>query len=522
MDELIDVAVIGGGAAGLSAAVALARFRRSVVVFDAGDPRNAAAGHVHNFLTRDGTPPAELCALGGQELAGYGGRSVAARVESVQRADDERFRVVAGVAAYLARRVLFATGSRDELPDVPGLAEQWGRGVVHCPYCHGWEVRGQRIGVLATSPLGVHQALMFRQLSEDVTLLVHAGDAPTGEAADQLAALGIEVVPGPVAQVESTDGALTGVRLADGSRIALDAVAVTSFVRARTELLEPLGFAPVELLMGELAIATHVAAGPMGSTDVPGVFVAGNVAEPMAQVVSSAAAGLAAAGGLNNDLITTDAAAAAQRHRDHFWSEEAWDERYREHGQRFSGHPNAVLLAEVADLAPGTAIDVGAGEGADAVWLASRGWRTTAADLSTVALDRVAAAAAAAGVDVTPLHLDVVSEDVPGSYDLVTASFVHVPGDSRRVLFARLAAAVAPGGTLLVVGHDLADLQSSVQRQHLSEAGWTAEHVAATLDDGWVVDTCEARPRLAHDHGSGHDGEQVTVHDAVLRARRAG
>lgn len=200
---------------------------------------------------------------------------------------------------------------------------------------------------------------------------------------------------------------------------------------------------------------------------------------------------------------------------DDFWSEQAWDERYREQPRRFSGRPNAVLVTEVAGLAPGSAIDVGAGEGADAVWLAAHGWRTTAADLSTVALDRTAAAATAAGITIVTRHLDVVRDGIPGSYDLVAASYVHVPGDARRVLFTRLAAAVAPGGTLLIVGHDLADLQTSVERQHLAEAGWSAEHVAATLDAGWVIDTCESRPRIAS-----HDGEQVTVHDAVLRAHR--
>ncbi len=516
MDELLDVAVIGGGAAGLSAAVALARFRRSVVVFDAGDPRNAFAGHVHNFLTRDGTPPAQLYACGAQEVADYGGRVVHERVRSVRRADDERLEVLAAGTSVLARRVLFATGARDELPEVPGLAQHWGRQVVHCPYCHGWEVRGQRIGVLATGPMGVHQALMFRQLSEDVTLIVHQGEPPTGEAADQLAALGIDVLAGPVDEVETSGGGeLSGLRLADGSRLALDAVVAASFVRARTELLEPLGVMPTEMRMGDIPVATHVAAGPTGSTDVAGVFVAGNLADPMAQVVSSAAAGLTAAGALNNELITTDAAAAAQRHREQFWSEEAWDQRYRDSAQRFSGNPNAALVAEVSGITPGTAIDVGAGEGADAVWLAARGWRTTAADLSDVALRRAVNAATAAGVEIATLHLDAVREEIPGRYDLVTASFVHVPGDARRALFHRLAAAVGPGGTLLVVGHDLADLQTSMQRQHLAEAGWSADHVAATLDDGWVIDTCESRRRRDH-----HHGQDVVTHDAVLRAHR--
>ncbi len=414
--------------------------------------------------------------------------------------------------------MLVATGARDELPEVPGMAEQWGTGVIHCPYCHGWEVRDRRIGVLATVPMAVHQALMFRQLSDDVTLVVHAGVAPAGEAADQLAALGIPVLQGPALEVDSTDGVLTGVRLADGSLLELDALVVASFVRARSELIEALGVETAEFRVDERVAATHVAAGPMGATSVPGVFVAGNVADPMAQVVSSAASGLAAAGGLNNYLITGDATAAAQRHRAHFWSEQAWDDRYRERPQLWNGAPNAALVTELEGLVPGTALDAGCGEGGDAIWLARQGWTVTGLELSTVALDRAANAAAIAGVTLRLLHHDLTQADAPATYDLVTASYVHVSGNMRQLLFTRLAAAVAPGGTLVVVGHDPADLQTSMPPAHLAEAGWTANQVAASLGDGWVVDTCEARPRTAVNPPH---GEEVTFHDAVLRAHRA-
>lgn len=515
MEQNVDVVVVGGGAAGYAGAVALARSRRMVLLVDAGDPRNATAGHVHNFLTRDGTPPAELYAAGRREFEGYGGRVITGRVAAIAR-DNERFRVTVEDDTITARGVLVATGARDELPDVPGLAEQWGRGVIHCPYCHGWEVRDRRIGVLATGPMAVHQALLFRQLSADVTLLMHAGEAPSGEAADQLAALGIPVVTGPVAAVESAGGLLTGARLADGALVELDALVVASFVRARAELVAPLGVDTAVFRVGEHAVATHVPSGPTGATAVPGLYVAGNVVEPMAQVIAAAAAGLRAGAALNSELISRDAAAAAQRQRDHFWSEQAWDERYRERPQRFSGAPNAALVAEVAGLRPGTALDAGAGEGGDAIWLAQQGWTVTAADLSQLALERAAAAAAAAGVDLEVAHLDLTQRPAPRRYDLVTSSYVHVPGDLRRVLFTRLAEAVAPGGTLLVIGHDPSDLSTSVPRHGLAEAGWTAEHVAATLGNEWQVDTCQARPRTVTDP----HGKQVTIHDAVLRAHR--
>src|SRR5215470_7142269 len=218
-NENYDVVVVGGGAAGLNGALALARSRRSVLVVDAGDPRNAPAGHVHNFLSRDGTPPSELFAAGRAEVKRYGGRVEAGRVSALGR-DGERFGVQisteAGPRTVAARRLLVATGVRDVLPDVPGLAARWGIDVLHCPYCHGWEVRDQRIGVLSTGPAAVHQALLFQQLSQHVTLLRHTGPAPDAEQWAMLEALGVAVAEGEVERVEADASGLTGVALAGG------------------------------------------------------------------------------------------------------------------------------------------------------------------------------------------------------------------------------------------------------------------------------------------------------------------
>jgi thioredoxin reductase len=302
MDEIYDVVVVGGGAAGLSGAVALARSCRSVLVIDAGDPRNAPAGHVHNFLTRDGTPPAEIYAAGRDEVTRYGGRVETGRVTALSR-DGERFGVQIGRRAVTARRLLIATGLRDELPDVPGLAARWGIDVLHCPYCHGWEVRDKRVGILATGPAGLHQALLFRQLSPYVTLLQHTGPAPTGEQRTQLEARGITVIDGQVDQVEADGSGLTGIRLAGGRRVPLDAVIVAPRMVARAELLAPLGLKPTEVWLGEYAIGTHIEADPSGATAVPGVWVAGNLADIQAQVITAAAAGLAAGAAINLDLV---------------------------------------------------------------------------------------------------------------------------------------------------------------------------------------------------------------------------
>ncbi len=310
-DENYDVVVIGGGAAGLAGAVALARSRRSVLVIDAGDPRNAPAGHVHNFLTRDGTPPAEIYAAGRGEVARYGGRVEIGRVTALWR-DGERFGVRVGGRTVAARRLLAATGLRDELPDVPGLAARWGIDVLHCPYCHGWEVAGQRIGILATGPAAVHQALLFRQVSPHVTLLGHTGPWPAAEQRAQLGARGIALVEGTVKQIEAGARGLTGVRLAGGRRVALDAVVVMPRLTARAELLAPLGLRPAEVRVDGHLVGTRIETDPRGATAVPGVWAAGNLTDLQAQVVTAAAAGLAAGAAINLDLVVEEARPAAR------------------------------------------------------------------------------------------------------------------------------------------------------------------------------------------------------------------
>ncbi|WP_433174743.1 NAD(P)/FAD-dependent oxidoreductase [Actinoallomurus sp. CA-150999] len=312
-----DVVVVGGGAAGLSGALMLARSRRSVVVIDGGSPRNAPAAGVHGFLSRDGVPPAELLEQGRAEVRGYGGQVVPGEVETVVREGDGFAVTLADGWTVRARRLLVATGLVDELPDIPGLRARWGRDVVHCPYCHGWEVRDQAIGVLATGPMSVHQALMFRQLSDDVTFFSHT-TPPTAEEAEQLAARGIGVVDGEVASLEIVDDRLVGVRLSDGTVVAREALAVATRMTARAGFLAALGLRPVEHPMG---IGASIPADATGRTDVPGVWVAGNVTDPVAQVVSSASAGAGAGAQINADLIAEETRRAVAAHRDPFSAE---------------------------------------------------------------------------------------------------------------------------------------------------------------------------------------------------------
>src|SRR5919107_3004940 len=257
MDERYDVVVVGGGAAGLSGAVALSRARRSVLVVDAGSPRNAPAGHVHNYLGREGTPPGELLAAGRQEVAGYGGSVVAGEVVHAERRDDG-FRVDLADGGHVhARRLLVTTGLTDELPDIPGVRELWGSDVLHCPYCHGWEVRDRAIGILS-GPMGVHAALLWRQWSADVTLFAHTGPELTDEEREQLAAVHVRVVDGEVAALETRQGRLSGVRLASGDVVEREAFVVPPRFVANSAVLRSLGLEPVEMEMNGNVVGTYI------------------------------------------------------------------------------------------------------------------------------------------------------------------------------------------------------------------------------------------------------------------------
>lgn len=296
-----DVLVVGGGAAGLSGALVLARARRHVLVVDSGSPRNAPAAQMHGFLSRDGLPPSDLLAAGRAEVAAYGGHLVTGTVHSVSTepgADGPAFAARLGDGAQVrARRLLITTGMHDELPDVPGLRERWARDVLHCPYCHGYEVRDRRLGVLWNGPATVAYAQIVRQWSTDVVLFAPAG-CLTGSQRIELDARGIEVVDGEVSGVALAADAVAGV-LVDGGRIV-----------SREVLFVPPRFVPHSELLGQLGCDLDadgwVVTAPHGETSVPGVRVAGNVADPRAQVITAAGQGSAAAIALNADLVEQD------------------------------------------------------------------------------------------------------------------------------------------------------------------------------------------------------------------------
>jgi len=305
-----DVVVIGGGAAGLAGAMMLGRSLRRVAVIDADEPRNAPSKHLHGFPSRDGADPAEMVKIGQEEVRNYGGEIRNARVAGLERTDEGGFAVrFEGGGVLTARAVLVATGLQDELPEIAGLRERWGNDVLHCPYCHGFEVRDTPLAVVGGDdrPFTMHQAQLVRQWSDDIVFFPHRITL-TDDERHRLLARGVRIIDGEVARIVTEDDAVSGVALADGQIVPREAVFVGPRFVPQDELLTSLGC--------DVDDNGWVRVGLSGQTSVAGVWAAGNVVDSPAQLVNAASAGSKAAIALNHYLLADDIEEAVAKYDD--------------------------------------------------------------------------------------------------------------------------------------------------------------------------------------------------------------
>jgi len=301
-----DLIIVGGGPAGLSAALLAGRARRRVLVLDAGSPRNRFAAHMHGMLGNEGTPPAEFLVRARAEVAGYGVEVSEASVTGVSESESGLVVSVEDGQILRCRRLIVATGVSDDLPDIPGLAERWGKDVLHCPYCHGWEVRDQRFGVIATSPFAVHQAQLVRQWSDRVTFFTRGLVAIDDDLAGALASRNVAVDDRPVLEVVEFDGALAGVRVEGGELIAVDAIFTAGALRPHDQFLAGLNLDREDGMHGSVIRVDQT-----GRTSNPKVWAVGNVTTPPATVPMVIGLGAMAGGAVNADLVAEDFAVAA-------------------------------------------------------------------------------------------------------------------------------------------------------------------------------------------------------------------
>jgi thioredoxin reductase len=291
--QTYDVVIVGGGPAGLSAALILGRARKRVLLCDAGTPRNAPATEMHGFVSRDGMPPPEFRRVARAQLAPY--HSVEVRDARVTRIDGERgaFDVHLDGGIVRAHRILLAVGVIDELPDLPGYRELWGTAIVQCPYCHGWEVRDRSLGFLAPSVEHLDFAVFLRGWSGDVIAFTNGAFAVPPALAAQLAAADVGLEERPIRGLVRSGASLDAVELADGDRIARDVL----FARPRqrqTDVVQQSGVA--------LDPQGYVAVSPMMETSRPGVYAAGDLTTMAQGALLAAAAGAQAAYVLNREL----------------------------------------------------------------------------------------------------------------------------------------------------------------------------------------------------------------------------
>lgn len=300
MNTSWDVIVVGGGPAGLSAALMLGRARRRVLVVDSGLPRNRFAAHMHGVLGHEGIDPRELLRTGRGEAAGYGVEFADGIVSRVDEATEGLMVTTTDGASRFTRAVIIASGMTDLLPDIPGLAQRWGTGVLHCPYCHGWEVRDRRLGVLATSPAQLHLVEMLRQWSDRV-ILFSAALEPLDPAVDRrLRSRGIEIVTAAVVEVLGEPNSVTGVRTGDGAVVAVDAIFAAGTPQPHDDFLAHLGLDRTDNQFG-----SFLSVDPTGRTSHDRIWAVGNVTNPAANVPLSI--GVASfTGAVVNAALTTD------------------------------------------------------------------------------------------------------------------------------------------------------------------------------------------------------------------------
>ena len=298
-----DVVIIGGGPAGLSAALLLGRGRRNVVLLDTGEGRNAPSDASHSFFTRDGTSPAELRRIGHEQLRPY--ETVAVRPDAAVAVSGTvgQFQVMlAGGDTLESRAVILATGVRDILPNIPGMDRYWGKGVFQCPFCDGWEHRDQPMALLAPPEMVLESVHLYRTWSKNLTVLTNGEWEPDRELSAQLADLGVDVIADPIARVDGNGTHANRIPFDTGREMPIAVLWIRPEQQANTGLAAELG---CELYDAGLITGLVKVEGP-GQTTIPGVFAAGDIASPMHQVSLAVASGTAAALGATRLLIQMD------------------------------------------------------------------------------------------------------------------------------------------------------------------------------------------------------------------------
>lgn len=494
-----DVIIAGGGPAGLSAALMLTRAGRRVLIIDAGQPRNRFATHMHGVLGHEGLPPQDLAAKGREEVASFGGEFLDATITDITT-NHKGLNITTndGDTSYFASAFILATGVTDELTDIPGLAERWGSTTLHCPYCHGHEVAGKRIGFLASSPMSLHMAELLRQWSSDLTIFTN-GLELSEETEHRLRSRGLKLEPRAVQEITGVSNAV----LVSGDQVPLDAIFTVTQPRPNDQLL-----AHLDLEREESAFGSFLKVDAMYKTSHDRIWAVGNVVSSHANIPQSMGAGSFTGAAVNATLAGWEFDEAART------PVQFWEDHYGAAPQVWSGKVNKVLSEVASTLTPGRALDLGCGEGADVNWLAGQGWQALGIDISPTAIER-AKEHAVPGAEFLTADLT----DLPaGDFDLVSASFFHSPVELARTgILKGVLDRITPGGHLLITSHVAPPAWVQDKHAHHGQMLSPSEELEfLELTDEWEVILSETRSRPI----TAPDGSPSSIDDGVVLVRR--
>lgn len=301
-DFLVDVIIVGGSYSGLSAALTLGRSLRKVLIIDSGKPCNRQTPHSHNFLTRDGETPATIAAIAREQVLQYPSVSFLSNLVVKANANSDGFLIeTADNQRFAARKLILATGVDDIMPPISGFAECWGRSVLHCPYCHGYEVAGRQLGILANGDMAYEMVRLIQHWSTDLVLFTNGASTLTPEQLQTINQLNVPTIETTISAIAHEPGQLTELRFADGSAYALDALYSRVSFRQHTDLAQQLG-----CVMTESGL---IGTTEFGKTNIPGVYTAGDSSSPMRQVAMAVTNGSLAGVWVNRELIDEDLSA---------------------------------------------------------------------------------------------------------------------------------------------------------------------------------------------------------------------
>lgn len=502
-----DVLIIGGGAAGLSAAMPLGRLRRSVLICDEGLPRNRFATHIHNLPGHDGTPPEQWYAQVHQELTAYPTvQHLHARVETLNQGQGGFEAQLSTGERVHTQQVILAYGIRDTLPEIPGVQELWGKSVVHCPFCHGFEFQDQKLALFGNSPMALHLLPMLQGLSEQVMWLSHGPSALSSEQKKLLQVNHVHLNEHPVKALLHDENTLTAVQFENDTELPCDAVF----------LAPQLPFEPNSTLGQELGCEQNdlgqYVVDSMGQTTVKGVYAVGDLSgmHAMSQAIYS---GGTAGAAIAKELLTQRFESAPERPGDF------WTSLYERRPRKALGNPGKALQSLLQDLPPGKALELGSSRGDDAIWLAQQGWHVTGVDIALNAIETAKAFAKEAGVSARTdfRSMDLTRETPTGKFDLVMALFFQSPIDfPRDAILNKVAGQVASGGYFLTVTHGSVPPWNGMSDFHEFPTP-QEEYAALKLDPNlWEIVCLEARERQV----TGPQKQETLVKDNIVFLKR--